>query len=61
MRKALCNYFPEPVLALRMIALNEMVEELSASPSLMLPLQSAAYTCGVITERDGGSWHLPPT
>lgn len=40
---------------------NELVEELSAAPEPMLPLQAAAYTRGVITEGDGGCWHLPPT
>lgn len=39
---------------------NEMVEELSATPLPMLPLQAAAYTCVVITEGDGGCWHLLP-
>lgn len=40
---------------------NETVEELPAAPLPMLPLQAAAYTRGVITEGDGGCWHLPPT
>lgn len=40
---------------------NELLEELAAAPGPMLPLQAAAYTRGVITEGDGGCWHLPPT